>query len=132
VTTEDGFILRLFRIKHGRRPPRPPPPPGGDAGPPEGGAEEQEEEAGTEDEEAEESGGSDGLPGRHSSGSGDANGGAGGLGPRRRRARRPVVHLQHGLLGAASDWALNGPGYSLAFILADAGGRLGGVARECL
>eukprot|EP00877_Chromochloris_zofingiensis_P012454 jgi/Chrzof1/7462/Cz02g24260.t1_LIP1[v5.2] len=34
---------------------------------------------------------------------------------------KPVVHLQHGLLGASSDFALNGPGYSLPFILADAG-----------
>jgi hypothetical protein len=31
------------------------------------------------------------------------------------------VHLQHGLLGASSDWALNGPGFSLVFLLADAG-----------
>ncbi|KAI8474057.1 MAG: Alpha/Beta hydrolase protein [Monoraphidium minutum] len=64
VTTEDGYILRLFRVPHGR-------------GPPPRAA----------------------LP----------------------RPPRPVVHLQHGLLGASSDWALNGPGFSLLFILADAG-----------
>lgn len=39
----------------------------------------------------------------------------------RQPARPPVVHLQHGLLGSATDWALNGPGLSLPFLLADAG-----------
>ena len=48
--------------------------------------------------------------------------------PRRRARARPVVHLQHGLLGAASDWALNGPGFSLAFLLADAGAAAGALA----
>jgi hypothetical protein len=36
-------------------------------------------------------------------------------------AARPVVHLQHGLLGSSSDWCLNGPNVSFPFQLADAG-----------
>jgi hypothetical protein len=36
-------------------------------------------------------------------------------------ALQPVVHLQHGLLGSSTDWVLNGPGFSLPFLLADAG-----------
>ncbi|EFJ50873.1 hypothetical protein VOLCADRAFT_43059, partial [Volvox carteri f. nagariensis] len=36
-------------------------------------------------------------------------------------ARRPVVFLQHGLLDSAAGFLLNGPGRSLAFLLADAG-----------
>jgi pimeloyl-ACP methyl ester carboxylesterase len=63
VETPSGYVLRVFRIKHGRK--------------------QQPQQ--------------------------------------QQQQQRPVVHLQHGLLGAGSDWALNGPGYSLAFVLADAG-----------
>ncbi|EGT30719.1 hypothetical protein CAEBREN_12418 [Caenorhabditis brenneri] len=34
---------------------------------------------------------------------------------------KPVVFMQHGLLGASSDWTMNLPGQSAAFIFADAG-----------
>ncbi len=34
---------------------------------------------------------------------------------------QPAVLLQHGLLGSASDFVLNGPGLSLPLMLADAG-----------
>ena len=36
-------------------------------------------------------------------------------------AAAPVVHLQHGLLGSSTDFCLNGPDFSLPFILSDAG-----------
>eukprot|EP00878_Enallax_costatus_P019936 GHUV01021051.1.p1 GENE.GHUV01021051.1~~GHUV01021051.1.p1 ORF type:complete len:378 (+),score=78.16 GHUV01021051.1:184-1317(+) len=36
-------------------------------------------------------------------------------------SQRPVVHMQHGLLGSSTDWMLNGPGLSLPLLLADAG-----------
>eukprot|EP00879_Flechtneria_rotunda_P018844 GHRR01019779.1.p2 GENE.GHRR01019779.1~~GHRR01019779.1.p2 ORF type:complete len:246 (+),score=79.21 GHRR01019779.1:214-951(+) len=35
--------------------------------------------------------------------------------------RRPVVHMQHGLLDSSTGFVLNGPGLSLPFLLADAG-----------
>merc|ERR1719489_709381 len=35
--------------------------------------------------------------------------------------QRPVVFLQHGLMGSSIDWVLTGPEKGLAFILADAG-----------
>lgn len=35
---------------------------------------------------------------------------------------RPVVHIQHGLLGSSSDACLQGPGRALPFLLVDAGG----------
>lgn len=34
---------------------------------------------------------------------------------------KPVVHLQHGLLGSSTDFVLNGPENSLPLMLADAG-----------
>eukprot|EP00891_Asterochloris_glomerata_P003135 jgi/Astpho2/3135/Aster-03418 len=36
-------------------------------------------------------------------------------------ARKPVVLLQHALLDCSASWVVNGPGKSLAYILADAG-----------
>jgi len=42
-------------------------------------------------------------------------------------AHRPVVHFQHGLLGSSTDFVLNGPGLSLPLLLADAGGGAGGI-----
>jgi gastric triacylglycerol lipase len=39
----------------------------------------------------------------------------------RHKRRRPVVLLQHGLLGSSADFVLNDPRESLAFVLADAG-----------
>jgi len=38
-----------------------------------------------------------------------------------RRADRPPVLLQHGLLCSSADWVLSGPGEALAYLLADAG-----------
>nr|XP_020829282.1 gastric triacylglycerol lipase-like [Phascolarctos cinereus] len=38
-----------------------------------------------------------------------------------RKGPQPVTYLQHGFLTSASDWILNLPGSSLAFMLADAG-----------
>ena len=35
--------------------------------------------------------------------------------------RKPVVLLQHALLDCSASWVVNGPGKSLAYILADAG-----------
>lgn len=46
-------------------------------------------------------------------------------------AARPMVHLQHCLLGASVDWVLNGPGASLAFLLADAGAKRGRNLPRC-
>jgi hypothetical protein len=39
----------------------------------------------------------------------------------RERPARPVVHIQHGLLGSSTDWVLQGPARSLPMMLADAG-----------
>ncbi|XP_014212860.2 lipase 3-like [Copidosoma floridanum] len=36
-------------------------------------------------------------------------------------ARRPPVLMMHGLGGSSADWVLMGPGYSLAYFLADTG-----------
>ncbi|PNH09594.1 Lipase member K [Tetrabaena socialis] len=69
VTTEDGFILTVLRIPHGRNAT---------------------------------------LLRARSSSNGDP-------------ARRPVVLLMHGLLDSAAGFLVNGPGQSLAFVLADAG-----------
>ncbi|XP_046394878.1 lipase 3-like [Ischnura elegans] len=43
--------------------------------------------------------------------------------PRRRTAggKKPVVFLQHGLLGSSADWIFAGVGKGLAYLLADAG-----------
>ncbi|GIL46967.1 hypothetical protein Vafri_3829 [Volvox africanus] len=72
VETEDGFILTLLRIPHGRA-----------------------------DVEAASS-----AKLRRSVGT---------------AASRPVIFLQHGLLDSAAGFLVNGPGRSLAFLLADAG-----------
>ena len=109
VTTSDGFVLRLFRIKHGRRGDD-----AGDGGDGDGCGDEGDGSSAVVDD----SGGAD-LSSSSSGGGGV--GSSSSNGKRRRRNRRPVAHLQHGLLGASSDWALNGAAGGLAFILADAG-----------
>lgn len=48
----------------------------------------------------------------------------------RQDRQRPVVHMQHGLLGSSTDWVLNGPGLSLPLMLADAGGTYCALQQE--
>lgn len=43
-------------------------------------------------------------------------------GPLSATPKKPVVHIQHGLLGSSTDFVLNGHDNSLPMILADAGG----------
>jgi hypothetical protein len=45
--------------------------------------------------------------------------GAEGLNP----GARPVIYLQHALADSSADWVMQGPGNGLAFVLADAGKR---------
>lgn len=63
----------------------------------------------------------DGAPAQASAAAGDGDGDGTAA------AGATVVHLQHGLLGSSSDWALNGPGFSLVFLLAGMG--VGGRGR---
>jgi hypothetical protein len=98
VTTRDGYVLRLFRIPHGRaskeaapRPPR---------------AKAPEEQA--VDERSERP-----VASRKLQEARAASGGA--------QQGRPVAYLQHGLLDSAAAFVLNGPGISLAFLIADSG-----------
>ncbi|KAG2485847.1 hypothetical protein HYH03_015430 [Edaphochlamys debaryana] len=59
---------------------------------------------------------------QRSAGAGAASGSeSGGVGAGAGAGGRPVVFLQHGLLDSAAGFLVNGPGRSLAFLLADQG-----------
>ncbi|KAG2482203.1 hypothetical protein HYH03_018848 [Edaphochlamys debaryana] len=106
VTTEDGYVLRLFRMANTSFLPGgsfPPAPAGGSnaSGGVGGGSGGSSRSSGT--------------PGGGGKGVGSGGGGGGGVPALR------VAFLQHPLMGSAVDWVVMGPGRSVAFLLADRG-----------
>lgn len=99
VETVDGYILRMFRIPHGSIQPQ----------------QQQQQHLGTLHRL---------LPWLTQTLQGILNNlglPAAARGLPQQSDQRPVVHMQHGLLGSSTDWLLNGPGLSLPLLLADAG-----------